>query len=234
MISRVAAIALLSTGCILVVSPERYGDHCRFAGVTSQCGACLVQHCTTEIDAACVDDATIAAVESCTERHDCTAITALAPAGGSVTACLAASCSAVCRTLPGTSLTVCSEPSLSEGTACKCTSGASTNDFACDPNVYPATICCAPAGWPSEGQACTCAQLACTATTDGCACGITTIAPSNPLCTGVICCADQEKCVCGARACYAFEKKVDACVLKEILCAKGQVKVESCSVRSPP
>jgi hypothetical protein len=232
--SRIAAIALLSTGCILVVSPTHHGDHCRFAGVASQCGACLAQHCTAEIDSVCEDIRTMAAIDSCAEKHDCSALDALAPAQGVVSVCLAKNCGGVCRTLTGAPQTSCSEPSLSEGTACKCTGSASTNDFLCDPKVYPGTICCAPAvGWPSEGQACTCAQLACNATTDGCACGITTIAPSNPTCTGGTCCADQEKCGCGARACYDSEKKVDACVLDVITCAKGQVRVESCSVRSP-
>jgi hypothetical protein len=239
-ISRIAAIALLSTGCILVVSPERYGDHCRFAGVPSQCGACLAQKCTTEIDAVCDDSRTMAAIDSCAEKYDCSALEALAPADGVVSVCVAKNCGAVCRTLAGKSLTACSEPSLSEGTACKCTVGPSTNDFACDPKVYPDTICCRPAvGWPSDGQACTCAPLACNPTTDGCACGITTIAPSNPTCTGGTCCVDrvdQEKCSCRATGCFDTETKVDMCAIniKEIGCAKGQVKVESCSVRSPP
>jgi hypothetical protein len=246
LIARFAAIALFSTGCVLVVSPKRYGDHCVFAGATtSQCGDCLAQNCAAAIDAACDDTRTMAAVDSCSDKHDCFAIEALAPAEGAVERCLAKSCAAVCRTLTHASQTSCAEPSLSEGHACKCTGGAATNDFVCDPQAYPDTICCAPAtGWPADGVACTCAPLACTDTKDGCACRLTTIAPSNPTCGGGstvgACCADQDSCSCRPMGCYDFEKPVTHCgvetigaVMPNLGCAKGQVRVSSCSRRSP-
>jgi hypothetical protein len=232
---------------VLVVSPNRYGDHCRFAGATtSQCGECLAQRCRVEIDTACNDDVTLAALESCADKHDCNALATPPVAGSAVATCLAASCGAVCLTLAGTSQTSCTEPSLSEGHACKCTGGASTNDFVCDPQAYPDTICCAPmTGWPAEGVACTCAPLACTDTSDGCACGLTTIAPSSPTCgggdAGGACCVDQERCVCRAGGCYESETRVARCAVETIGavvpsrgCAKGQVRVESCSLRLPP
>ena len=232
---------------MLVVSPKRYGDHCVFVGATtSQCGECLAQRCRAEIDTACTDDVALAAVESCAAKHDCAAMTTPAVAGTAVAACLATSCGAVCRTLTGTSQTACTEPSLSNGTACKCsTGGASTNDFVCDPQSYPDTICCAPKGWPAEGLACTCAPLACTDTTDGCACTLTTIAPSSPTCgggdAGGACCVDQEKCACRAMGCYALEQRVARCRVEPIGsagpsvgCANGQVRVTSCSLRSLP
>jgi hypothetical protein len=231
---------------VLVVSPKRYGDHCVFAGATtSQCGDCLAQNCAAAIDAACDDTRTMAAVDSCSDKHDCFAIEALAPAEGAVERCLAKSCAAVCRTLTHASQTSCAEPSLSEGHACKCTGGAATNDFVCDPQAYPDTICCAPAtGWPADGVACTCAPLACTDTKDGCACRLTTIAPSNATCGGGstvgACCVDQETCACRATGCYELETPVTHCgvetigaVLPSRGCAKGQVRVSSCSRRSP-
>ena len=243
-------IALLTTSCVLVVSPKRYGDHCVFVGATtSQCGACLAQRCRAEIDTACTDEVTLAAVESCADKLDCTALATPAVARTPVATCLATRCGAVCRSLTGASLTSCTEPSLSEGHACKCTGGAATNDFVCDPNAYPDTICCAPAtGWPAEGVACTCAPLACTDTKDGCACRLTTIAPSNPTCgggggadAGGACCVDQETCSCRATDCYDFETRVAHCGVDTIGaaqpsrgCANGQVRVERCSRRFPP
>jgi hypothetical protein len=237
-ITRFAALALLSTGCILVVSPERYGDHCRFAGATtSQCGACLAQHCQGEIDSECGDDAALAAVESCAVRHDCGAISAAPLASGAAGSCLAGKCGGVCRTLTGTSQTACSEPSLSEGTACTCTSGSTTNDFVCDARAYPSTICCAPKGWPAVGLTCTCSPLDCNPTNDGCACDRLTIAPTGSTCRGDTCCVDQDRCVCRAATatpsggCYAGETRVDRCTIDVIECAPGQIKVDSCAVR---
>jgi hypothetical protein len=235
LVLRVAAFALLATGCVLVVAPDRFGDRCRFAGETSQCGACLVEHCRAEIDGACGDDATLAAVESCAEAHDCaaaTAATAATAAGTSaVSSCLARSCAAVCRTLAGPSTTACREPATGVGATCTCTHAAPTNDVICDTKAYPSTLCCAPAGWPAEGLTCTCDAMTCVGTSDGCSCGLLASAPDNPTCRTGFCCVDKEACRCRAKPCYDFETPVPSCSIDVVSCKLGQVRVESCSLR---
>ncbi len=232
MISRVAAAALvaIAAGCVLVVSPDEYGDRCRFTGETSQCGACLVERCRAEIDSACGDEATLAAVESCAGARDCAAITAPAT-NGPVSSCLATRCGAVCKTLAGPSPTRCREPATGVGATCTCTHAGPTNDTICDAKVYPSTICCAPAGWPADGLTCACEAVACVGTSDGCSCGLSGSTPENSTCRTGFCCADQEGCRCRAQPCYDFETPVSSCSIDVVACKRGQVRVESCSLR---
>ena len=238
-----ALVLLLSfvvVGCMLVVSPDTYGDRCRFAGDdTSQCGLCVASRCRAEVDACCRDgacDATMRALDGCSDKHDGNCAT-LASSNTDLGRCVAAKCAAVCVTLTGTSATTCREPHLGEGSVCTC-DGASTagNDFICSQAAYPDTICCAPPGWPAPGLACSCTPLSCTPTADGCFCALADFTPPKSReCSGgptSTCCADHDKCTCRARAsCYAGEHPVPSCEIRNVGCKENQQRVDSCSAR---
>lgn len=229
------ALSLLVVGCVLVVSPETYGDRCRFAGdETSQCGRCIAERCRAEVDACCRDsacDGMMRTLDACSDAHgpDCAALGA---SDTDLGRCVARACAAVCVALTGASLTSCREPRLGEGSACTC-EGASTagNDFICSEAAYPDTICCAPPGWPSPGLACSCMPLSCTPSPDGCFCLLADFTPKSRACEGVTCCADQDTCTCRGRACYPSEHPVPTCDIEAAGCKKGQQRVDSCSAR---
>jgi hypothetical protein len=231
-----AAAVLGAGGCVLFVSPTTYPTTCAFAGETSQCGACLAASCQTEIDACCGDDgcagSVLASLESCTTAHTCDA---LLGASGPLPACVKTKCAAVCVTLTGTSQTSCLEPPLAAGFGCTCTFGApdGPNDFACSSAIYASARCCAPAGWPAPGLACTCAPLACNATTDGCFCSLAETTPTETSCSASTCCVENDTCTCRAKGCFSFETPVPSCDVTAVGCRPGQVRVDSCSLRTP-
>jgi hypothetical protein len=234
-----AAGSLALVSCILIVSPERFGDTCRFSGEETQCGACLVDHCRAELDECCRDDQcdpTLRAVEACATRHDasCSAI-ARDAARFPIARCAAQRCGGVCVALQGTPLTRCEEPTLAEGAACVCLYDESGggNDFVCGTAAYAQTLCCAPKGWPAAGLECACLPIDCSPTREGCSCNRIKNAPEQSACAGAICCAETDSCTCGSRPCFAFETPVATCTLAAIACPKDQIRLESCSQRTP-
>jgi hypothetical protein len=229
-LASLSVLSVLSVvGCILAVSPETYGDRCRFAGEGTQCGSCVRTACQAEVNAECDGDA-LRAVESCAARHDASCGTI---PDGPLAACVKTRCAGVCTVLAGTSETHCEEPPLGAGSACTCTQGGVANDAVCDSAAYPQTICCAPKGWPAPGLACSCRPVSCNATTDGCFCSLVTNTPVQSACSGFACCAERDACTCRAKGCYPFETQVPTCDVTVLGCADGQVRVASCSVRTP-
>src|SRR5690349_9770587 len=103
---RAAFFALASGGCVLLVSPEHYGEHCRFAGETTQCGQCLLERCRAEIDAACLEHDALDALDRCADKHECESLKQRA-ASNQAARCATEACGAVCRSLAGTSRTAC-------------------------------------------------------------------------------------------------------------------------------
>lgn len=231
--------ALLLVSCILVVSPERYGDRCRLADGDSQCGACVVARCQTALDDCCLDDAcgeTLHAVETCASQHDTRCATAKDPARGPLAKCVAESCGGVCVPLTGAPSTTCREPPIAEGGSCTCryAGPAAGNDFVCNGAAYAETICCAPQGWPAAGQECVCRSIDCTPKSDGCSCIAIEHGSRQSECSGRVCCSQNDSCSCGSRACFpGFEKTVPSCNLAQLGCARNQVRVDSCSLRAP-
>jgi len=246
------AVAALLTGCILVVSPSDHGEHCRFEGEGSACGACLRDRCEALVDRCCGEGCSaLGALDRCArgEGGACEAL-AVASAGSAaeasatrdLAACVTERCAAVCRTFAGTSETRCQEPAFGRGETCACATpseAAGANDFECSPAAYPGTVCCAPSSWPAAGQECTCLPFSCTSTPDGCACGLSESPPTSESrsCRARHCCARADTCVCRDKACFDLEEEVDGCQVPapENLggCKAGQRRVESCSIRRP-
>lgn len=233
-----SASALLLVSCILVVSPERFGDQCRIAGEETQCGACVVERCQAAANDCCLTDscsATLRAVETCGNQHDGSCAFATDAASNSLAKCVAESCGGVCVPLAGTPSTACREPPIAQGGSCSCTYAGpgAGNDFVCDPKAYAQTICCAPKGWPGAGQECVCKSIDCAPRIDGCSCITIEHASANNECTGAICCSDHDSCRCSSEACFSFQTQVPSCTLAVLACDKDQIRVDSCSLRAP-
>ncbi len=246
------ALGALLGGCILLVSNREYGTQCRFAGAQSECGACVVARCQTEVDTCCSVDLcgeTLATLEECASKHDqsCATLAAKAvsesnPAGAGLRACIARGCAAECQPFQGTSETSCKELPLAPGASCSCTtqSAAGANDYACATTVFPSTRCCAPNGWPAPGLECSCKHVHCNGTPGGCFCSLVDYTPDQETCggtDGLTCCASTSttkdaQCTCGSRACYIDEVAVPSCS-SEVMGCGVQRRVESCSSRTP-
>lgn len=247
---------LLAASCLLFVSPEDYGERCKFAGEETACGRCLRERCQPSIDACCKDEGcspTLAALESCATHADATesrcgelgASAARPGSDGELATCATTRCAAVCRAFTGTSATRCSEPDFGRGATCACTSAPESgqgNDFECSPQSYPGTVCCAPPSWPADGIECTCLPLGCHKTPEGCSCALVDTPPEQTSCTAPPCCAstvDPDQCVCRA-TCFDIERAVPSCSVTAqvgsvavIGCKKGQKRVASCTIRTP-
>jgi hypothetical protein len=246
------ALGALLGGCILLVSPREYGTQCRFAGADSECGACVVARCQTDVDTCCGADAcssTLGSLEACASNHDqsCGRLapassTSTDPATAGLRTCIARGCSAECQAFAGTSETTCKELPLAPGASCSCTtkSSAGANDYACSAAVFPSTRCCAPNGWPAPGLECTCKHVECIGTPGGCFCSLVDHMPDQETCggtDGLTCCASTSttkdaQCTCGTRACFIDEVEVTSCS-SEVMGCGLQRRVESCSSRTP-
>jgi len=232
-------VAALVASCMLVVDPATYGDHCKFEGADTQCGACVAAKCQADVDACCRDascDGRMTLLDTCASKHDASC-NELGKGSDSLAACVARECSVVCVELRGTGGATCSEPKLAEGSLCKCSVGTTTgNDFLCSLATYPDTICCAPKGYPMPGLECSCRPLACRPNLDGCGCELAEATPDTRECSSMYCCAntaeyDPDKCSCRSKDCFPFERRVPTCALREVACPKGLDRVESCSFR---
>lgn len=226
-------LAMLAS-CILVVSPEEYGNVCRFRGEDTQCGTCIRAHCQGALNDCCRDVTcgSLDHLDPCAEQRSSRCrdlVSHLDPFAD----CVKRECGAVCVELTGTPTTSCREPRLGEGAACTCSAGGEANDDICSAVVYPGTLCCAPEAWPSPGLECKCQALDCRASPDGCFCRLADFTPKTRECSAVHCCASDDVCTCGSRACSSFEREVPTCAIGELRCAKGQKPVDSCSARTP-
>jgi hypothetical protein len=223
--------------CILFVSTpdEDGGPRCRFAGEESYCGACVKEQCQAEVDACCADPdcgQRLTTLEACTTLHDssCESL-GTDPLG----TCIAERCRGRCEPLGGVSRTRCDEPLLAASTACRCqhTPVEGANDHVCSPDVYPATLCCAPSGWPQPGVECSCKPIGCNPTSDGCICSLVDYALEGLAreCGGEHCCAADDNCRCGPLPCESWQTPVPLCKLSVLACPAGNASVASCSIR---
>lgn len=226
-------------GCILLVSPSSYGEHCRFKNADSACGACMASKCAGAVDACCSDsacDPTLGLVERCAagEERACSGTanerSAAAPSRTALAACFVDQCQATCRAqTPTTNITQCSVPAFGQGQTCTCLVSDTPNQTACNDTAFPNTVCCAPMGWPGPSLRCSCRAFDCGPTTDGCLCALQDGASGGTQCPGKFCCLDHDVCQCGSRPCLSQEQVVDSCTFASIGCAVGQQRVASCA-----
>ena len=237
-----ASLALLGGGCILFVSPDTRGDHCRFEAEESTCGRCLRERCESEIDQVCRAgrEGTLADLEACTRTRgeSCTKLmgaTQDSTQGSALAACVSRACPGACAPAPPNPTTRCVPEPFGNGRPCSCTLSDSPNSFVCSELVMARTICCAPKGWPAPGLACACLPLDCSPNTKGCQCFRSTYGPDTEQCGGgdTICCKALTSCACGAQACKPGATQVETCSVAAFGpdqgCDADQVRVSSCS-----
>ena len=237
----VVALATVTGGCILLVSPDPGGQHCHFADEVSTCGSCIKQRCEAYVDSACRAgrDVALAKLDACTTARDesCTALFADVSSveAHNLGLCVAANCPGACAPALPNTLTRCVPEPFGDGRPCSCSLASPSNSFVCAEAALPRTLCCAPKGWPGAGLACTCQPLGCAPNGDGCSCFLTTYGPDDEKCEGAICCASATSCRCGSRACSqaAGERSVDSCTIAEMTCPPGRDHVATCIVPGP-
>jgi hypothetical protein len=229
-------------GCILLVSPATYGEHCGFQGEETTCGTCLATKCRAAIDACCRDegcDRTLSIVEACASGDQAACASADSETSAAsqtriaLARCLVDGCQTTCRTgVPTNSITQCAVPTFGRGQTCTCTVSAMPNETACNEKAFPNTVCCAPSGWPAAGQRCSCRSFDCQPTSDGCLCSLQDGASEGTQCSGTICCLDHDTCQCGAKPCLSDDLRVPSCDFAGIGCAVGQQRVTSCAAEA--
>jgi hypothetical protein len=224
--------------CVLVVSPDEYGQRCRFQGEESRCGSCLTARCQPFIDDCCRDDActhTLDSLERCAQGDvaRCTSLgadsDAAEPSRSKLGRCAETQCKAECASGLTKSITQCTVPAFGQGHTCTCAVSDTPNDTLCSEATFPETLCCAPEGWPAPGLRCSCKVLSCGPSRDGCSCMLTDGAPEAPTCIAKTCCLLGDICGCHANDCLVDETKVASCSRANIQCAVGQKRVASCS-----
>lgn len=230
----VLALVLPAMGCILLVHPHEYGDHCAIANASTDCGKCVTTRCQAELDTCCEGDActaTLGDLEGCAKDRG-GACDTFARSGTPLAACVGSRCGGFCANAGGggPSQTHCDEPFLAKGSACTCTTQSPANGLVCSPRTYAGTICCAPAGWPGPGIECACLPIGCFPNTEGCVCNRVDYAVPETTCAGVHCCAQDDGCFCTTRACNPGQREVTSCSVAEVGCPHGQTRVDSCSV----
>lgn len=241
-VALVAAVASLA-GCILLVSPRDYGEHCKFGGEATACGQCIAQSCQAVVDTCCRNDSCtpgLNLVEHCAsgEQTPCellqSDLQATDPHRVELARCVSTQCAATCKgEAPTTNITKCSSSSFGLGNTCSCSVTADPNGVACSEAAFPLTRCCAPQTWPAAGQKCTCEILACTSTTDGCACLLYDGPAESSMCTDAICCLDHDSCRCGSKPCGSSSTQVPSCNLAAMECPPAQKHVASCTATAP-
>lgn len=238
------ATILVATSCIAIVNPDDYGRTCSFANVGAVCGACLAGQCQAAIDACCASDQCLSAladVDLCAggDRNACGRVVArpgTSPAANDAASlrlaqCLSKSCASACPYAVAT-VTRCAQPVLGNGATCHCDVSAQPNAVECSRAAFPDTLCCAPDGWPSDGQRCSCLKWACNPNEVGCGCLLseTSSRIDSPECTGVTCCSDGYQCQCSSLPCRDDQKKVPSCSLSFAECKKGTRAIDRCTV----
>lgn len=242
MATSMLAAVLVATSCIAFVNPDDFGPSCAFANRGAACGSCLASQCQSAIDACCGSDACLPAmadVDLCAggDRDACgrvlarTTTTATDDVSVRLSQCISKSCVNVCPYAVAT-VTRCSQPVLGSGKTCNCDVSAQPNAVVCGRETFPDTVCCAPEGWPKEGQRCSCLKWACNPTEVGCGCLLTETSSKTDTseCTGVNCCSDGFQCQCSSLPCRDDQKKVPACSLSFAECKAGTRAIDRCTV----
>ncbi len=241
-IALATALASPLLGCVLLVSPKSFGDHCRFDGEETPCGQCIRTRCEADVDGCCREsscDSTLTGLESCAagDVAKCDSVASLRASSEAAKAglgrCLDERCRTECSAPSTRSKTKCAFPSFGQGETCSCTLSTTPNDVSCSEEALPKAICCAPEGWPADGQRCACKAPSCGATGDGCRCLLEDAPSEGETCSGKICCARNDVCTCGSLACLAGERSVASCSRAELACGPGLVRVKSCVVAAP-
>lgn len=234
-----SALASSLLGCVLLVSPGTYGEHCRFDGASTPCGQCIVTRCEADVDGCCREgscDSTLTALENCAagDVAKCDAVASLRSSAEAAKSglgrCLDERCRSECSAPSARSKTKCSFPSFGQGQTCSCTLSATPNDVTCGEDALPKAICCAPEGWPADGLRCACKAPSCGATNDGCRCLLEDAPSEGETCSAKTCCARNDVCACSSLACLAGERSVPSCGRAELGCGPGLVRVKSCAV----
>jgi hypothetical protein len=236
----VAAVTVSLAGCILLVSPKDYGSTCHFLGMNTSCGSCIQSQCQDDVNRCCKDtscSSKLAAVDECASGDGgaCAEIAVMTASlnrnGSALAVCIERSCPNSCVSHSSTSKTNCYVPEFCSGSACQCSySPGTSNDVVCSSSAFPETLCCAPEDWPAPGLHCSCEQLACCSTMEGCDCLLSQGPSTTHTCTASICCAYQNGCSCGNQPCLSQETQVTSCSLSVIGCPAGNKKVTSCSI----
>lgn len=234
-----SALASSLLGCVLLVSPGTYGEHCRFDGASTPCGQCIRTRCEADVDGCCREgscDSTLTALETCAagDVAKCDAVASLRSSAEAAKSglgrCLDERCRSECSAPSARSKTKCSFPSFGQGQTCSCTLSATPNDVTCGEDALPKAICCAPEGWPADGLRCACKAPSCGATNDGCRCLLEDAPSEGETCSAKTCCARNDVCACSSLACLAGERSVPSCGRAELGCGPGLVRVKSCAV----
>jgi hypothetical protein len=244
-VNRIALLLAAScvASCVLLVSPEEYGQRCRFEGEETACGQCIATQCQAKIDDCCRADSCapgLDLIEECAkgDRHLCELVEsdlqARDPARIALASCVHGACGALCRSGPSVSTTRCEQSSLGRGKTCSCKVESPANDADCSEITNPETVCCAPQSWPAAGQKCTCNTISCNASADGCFCLLFDVPSGSAVCDGAICCLSGDSCRCGSKACSGSAVQVASCSLDTIGCPPNQKRVVSCAASAPP
>jgi hypothetical protein len=235
----------LASACILAVSLENGGGaHCRFAGIETDCGRCVADHCAAAVDACCFGDAcggVIDDLDTCATSSNDACVRVADPADrgglhGELSTCVAKSCATACRLPPPTAhnLTRCQRAYVTSIEACSCEIGPTPNDTPCTESGHPDLRCCAPSDWPGPVRSCECRKIICVAAGAGCLCQLSPMDDNNraTTCTGEICCYDPNvnSCSCGTVPCVPSEQQVPSCTIAQLGCDQGGHRVDACSV----
>ena len=229
----------LVQGCVLLVSPPEGDEECRLGNSNTLCGNCIIEQCQEAVNDCCADSRCrelLTQIEDCARNtnESCEAFKELSfgqATGSALSKCVQSKCPGRCEAV-GTSGTYCTDMLTSNQTACSCRYGEASNELVCSPLEYPDTLCCAPAGWPSVGQNCTCQPIGCEPSPDGCVCLLVDYSHSvlSRACEGLYCCAFEDACRCGSTPCKSWETPVERCSLDALTCPTQQTQVATCSI----
>lgn len=239
-----AMLAVMLARCALLIQTPDYGNHCLFSGRDTDCGKCIAKNCQTKVDACCGDNQcgrAIDDVEGCASANDqhCNALHAAVTSSDTKRAalakCVSIMCRGVCEDAPATSHSNCGGTAFGYGQACACSPGtpqAPANRYQCNSSAFPDTRCCAPLGWPSAGNQCSCLIVSCAPTSDGCMCYLSDSYDPNAThkCDGPICCESASDCHCGSSPCSTGESVVQSCGLATTPCSQQTQPLDNCSL----
>jgi hypothetical protein len=214
LLSFLAVVA--ATGCVLLIDDApSLGRTCTIANQTSACGSCIVQNCQAQLDACCGDvdcRPALDAVDTCSNTGKCAVDLTSKVTEGKLGQCMQTSCAAACTVGSTHYLSSCTVGIYSYGSQnneCTCSGSATATNVGCDMTTFPNAVCCADVNYPAQGKGCTCVEVGCKGTADGCACAPSnsTYYPGDALktCDGVphnVCCYSSSD-----RACRCYDTK---------------------------
>jgi hypothetical protein len=238
-----------ATGCIFLVDDApKLGGTCTIANQTSACGSCIVQNCQTELNSCCADvdcRPALDAVDACSSTAKCAVDLTSKAAEGKLGLCIATKCAA-CKVLSTNYLSSCTLGTYSFGANDECTcSGAGTATATeCDVTTFTNAVCCADVNYPAQGKSCSCVEVGCQGTSEGCECAPanSTYYPGDALktCDGVphnVCCYSSSdgacRCYDSRSTCDQYSEvevtQCDVAGLAIVACASNRARVANCS-----